>query len=136
MVVFCFSNASHGIIAFMMNNSLPSEEIRDSHHSRSTRPWGNPVSSSALLFRFPKASRASLCLSHLRRLLSIRVRAFSFGVARPYASPVPLSDLLPAHTSALLRRADKNAKFKVFLGGEDTTRGVGGWGGVRGGSKV
>lgn len=100
-----------------MNNSLPSEEIHDSHHSQSTRPWGNLVSSSVLLFRFPKAVWASLCLSHLHTLLSIRVHAFSFCVARQYASPVPLSDLMPAHTLALLLIADKDATFKVFSWG-------------------
>lgn len=41
-MVFCFSNASHDVIVFMTNNSLPSEKIHDSHHSGNTRPWGIP----------------------------------------------------------------------------------------------
>lgn len=56
MVVVHFSNASHGLIAFTTNSSLPSEEIHDSCWSRGTRPWGSPTSSSVLLFGFPKSS--------------------------------------------------------------------------------
>lgn len=117
LVVFCFSNALRSIIVFMINNSLPSEEIHDSHHSLSTRPRGNPVSSSVLLFHFPKAAWASLCLSRLHMLLSIRVHAFYFCLARQYTSLVPQSDLVPAHTLALLLIADKKAMFTVFSWG-------------------
>lgn len=118
LVVFCFSNASRRIVVFMINNSLPSEEIHDSHQSLSTRPQGNPVSSSMLLFHFPKAAWASLCLSRLHTLLSIRVHAFYFCVARQYTSLVPQSDLVPAHTLALLLITDKKVMFTVFSWGQ------------------
>lgn len=82
-------------------------------------PGGIPFFSSALLFHFPKAAWASLHLSHLNILLSIKVYA-AFCVASKYTSLLPLSDFVLACTLALLLTADKNAMLKVlrFKAGE------------------
>lgn len=110
-MLFCFSNALHGIIVFTMNNSLPSEEIHDSLCSQTMRPWGNPVSSPMLVFHFPKAAWASLCLAHT---VIGQGDAFSFCVARRDAPPVPLSELVPA---PLLLRAD-SGQYLIGVGRE------------------
>lgn len=110
-MLFCFSNALHSIIVFTMNNSLPSEEIHDSLCSQTTRPWGNPISSPVLVFHFPKAAWASLCLAHT---VIGQGDAFSFCVARRDAPPVPLSELVPA---PLLLRADSGQYLRDFIGG-------------------
>lgn len=86
-VVFCSSNALHGIIGFMINNSFPSEEIHDSLCSQTGRPWRNHVSSPGLVFHFPKA--VSLFSPHAHAVCS-QGDAFSFPVARTDVPQVPL----------------------------------------------
>lgn len=59
--MFCFSNALHSIIVFMMDNSFPSEEIHDSHHSQNTRPWRNSLH----CYSISQKQRGPPCVYHI-----------------------------------------------------------------------